>query len=86
VKKNRKIADTYRFNGNPYLHADSIHPVTMDDLEARIKAFEAKLADPDDPDDGRWTDRWLNRFRKEFHKKQEGRSLKQRERRVRRRP
>lgn len=85
MKKNRKKADTYRFNGHPYLHADSIHSVEMADLEARVKQFETKLADPDDPDDKKWTARWLERFRKEFDKKRAGRSLKQREKRDHRR-
>jgi hypothetical protein len=48
--KNRKKADTYRFNGNPYLHTGSIQSVEMVDLEGMVKQFEAKLADPDDPD------------------------------------
>jgi hypothetical protein len=77
MKKNRKKADTYRFNGNPYLHKGSIHSVTMADLELRIKEFEAKLADPNDPDDRKWTARWLSRFKKELDKKRKGRSLKQ---------
>jgi hypothetical protein len=79
MKKNRKNADTYRFNGNPFLHAHSIHSVELAELELRIRQFEAKLADPDDPDDKKWTERWLNRFRKELEKKRAGRSLKQRE-------
>lgn len=85
MKKNRKKADTYRFNGHPYFHSDSIHSIEMADLEARIKQFETKLADPDDPDDKKWTARWLKRFRKELDKKRAGRSLKQRERRDHRR-
>jgi len=76
---------TYRFNGNPYLHAGSIHSVEMAELESRVTQFEAKLADPDDPDDKKWTARWLERFRKELNKKQAGRSLKQREKRDQRR-
>lgn len=86
MKKNRKKADTYRFNGHPYLYAGSIHSVEMADLEARIRQFEAKLADPNDPDDKKWTARWLERFRKEFDKKRAGRSLKRREKRGHRRP
>jgi hypothetical protein len=85
MKKNRKKADTYRFNGHPYLHASSIHSVEMAELEAWVKQYEAKLADPDDPDDKKWTARWLDRFRKELEKKRAGRNLKQRERRERRR-
>ena len=84
MKKNRKKADTYRFNGNPYLHKGSIHSVTMVDLELRIKEFEAKLADPNDPDDRKWTARWLSRFRKELDEKRKGRGIKQRDQHVRR--
>jgi hypothetical protein len=85
MKKNRKKAETYRFNGHPHFHAGSVHSVEMAELEARVKQFEAKLDDPDDPDDKRWTARWLERFRKELDKKRAGRSLKQREKRPRRR-
>jgi hypothetical protein len=84
MKKSRKSAETYRFNGNPFLHAGSIHSVSMANLESRIKEFQAKLADPNDPDDKKWTARWLSRFQKELDKKREGRSLKQREKRDRR--
>jgi hypothetical protein len=83
MKKNRKKADTYRFNGSPYLHSGSIHSVTMADLELRIKELEAKLSDPNDPDDRKWTTRWLSRFRQELDKKRDGRGLKQRDKRVR---
>ncbi len=79
MKKNRKKADTYRFNGHPYFHAGSIHSVDSADLEFRINEFEGKLANPNDPDDKKWTARWLNRLRKELEKKQAGRNLKQRE-------
>lgn len=85
MKKNRKEADTYRFNGHPYFHADSIHSVEKTDLEARVKQFEDKLANPDDTDDKKWTARWLERFRKELDKKRAGRGLKQREKRDHRR-
>ena len=85
MKKNRKKADTYRFNGHPFLDAGSIHSVEIAELEARIKQFESKLADANDPDDKKWTARWLERFRKELDKKQARRSLKQREARDRRR-
>ncbi len=81
MKKNRKKADTYRFNGYPHLQAGSIHSVQMADLESFVKQFEVKLADPDDPDDKKWTARWLERFQKELDKKRAGRSLKQREQR-----
>jgi hypothetical protein len=85
MRKNRKRTDTYRFNAHPYFHAGSIHSVTMADLESRIERFEAKLADPYDPDDTRWTARWLSRFRKELVKKRSGRGLKQLDKRFRRR-
>jgi hypothetical protein len=85
VKKNRKKVDTYRFNGNPFLHAGSIHSVTMADLDLRIKEFEAKMADPKDPDDKKWTARWISRFQKELEKKRGGRGLKQRNKQVKRR-
>lgn len=83
--KNRKKADRYRFNGNPYFHAGSIVPIQITDLEAGIAGFEAKLADPADPDDKKWVARWLHRFRRELEKKQAGSRLKQRERRSDRR-
>jgi hypothetical protein len=79
MKKNRKNADTYRFNGNPSLHAHSIQSVTIPDLESRIEEFEAKLSDPDDPDDKKWTARWLKRFESELAKKRKGLALKERE-------
>jgi hypothetical protein len=68
MKRNRKKVETCRFNGHPRFHAGSVRPMMMADLEARIKHFEAKLADPEDPDDKRWTCRWLARFRKELKK------------------
>jgi hypothetical protein len=85
MKKNRKKTDTYRFNGNPFLHEGSIHSVSMARLEVLIKKFEAKLSDPHDPNDKKWTARWLSRFQKELDKKRTGRNLKQRDRLVRHR-
>jgi hypothetical protein len=80
MAKNRKKTDTYRFNGNPSLQARSIHPVTMAELELWIVDWEAKLADPNDPNDKKWTERWLKRFRMELAKKRRGRGMKQSER------
>jgi hypothetical protein len=85
MAKNRKKAETYRLNGYPHLDAGSIHSVKIPDLELRIKGFEAKLADPLDPDDKRWTAWWLGRFRRELDKKRAGLTLKRRERGDRRR-
>jgi hypothetical protein len=81
MKKNRKKAGTYRFNGHPLLHAGSIHSFEIADLEPRVEEYEAKLADLNDPDAKGWTARWLSRFRRELEKKRAGRELKQRERR-----
>lgn len=53
MKRNRKKVETYRFNGNPFLSADSIHSVKIADLESFIKEFEAKLANPKDADDNK---------------------------------
>jgi hypothetical protein len=72
VPKNRKKAETYRFNGYPHCDPGSIHSVEVGQLEARIKEFEAKLADPDDPDDKKWIARWLLRYVRERDKKFEG--------------
>ncbi len=85
MKKNRKKTDTFRFNGHPSFRAGSIRSVEMADLEVMVKQFEAKLADPNDPDDKKWTACWLDRFRKELEKKRTGRSLKQRGKRDHRR-
>lgn len=85
MKSNRKKTETYRFNGHPYFDARSIFSVKMADLEVLIEKFEAKLADPNDPDDKKWSSRWLERFRKELQKKRVGLSLKGRERRDHRR-
>jgi hypothetical protein len=80
MKKNRKKADAYRFNGHSSLHAGSIHSVTITDLESEIKKLEAKLADPNDPDDRNWTERWLKRYKRELAKKRKGMALKEHER------
>lgn len=80
MRKNRKKSETYRFNGNPFLHAGSIHSVEIADLARGIKELEAKLANPGDDDDRRWTARWLMRYRRELAKKRKGLALKQRER------
>ncbi|MCS7471623.1 hypothetical protein NZK35_33665 [Stieleria sp. ICT_E10.1] len=69
MSKNRKKSETYRFNGNPSLHSGSIESVDVKQLASMIEKFQAKLADPDDPDDKKWTERWLDRLRKEHQKK-----------------
>ncbi len=81
MKKNRKTADTYRFKGHPTLHAHSIHPVLVAELETRVEVLEAKLSDPNDPDDKKWTAGWLKRYTTELSKKRRGLALKERERR-----
>jgi hypothetical protein len=80
MRRDTKKADTYRFNGNPHLHSGSIRPVTITDLEARIRELEAKLANPADPDDKKWTEGWLDRYQAELAKKLDGLSLKTDER------
>ena len=87
MRKNRKKADTYRFNGHPFLHPKSIHSVDIEELQSRILQLKAKLKDRNDPDDKRWTARWLARYEKELAKKQKGLELKkQQSRRRARRP
>ena len=78
--KNRKRADTYRFNGHPFFNAKSIFSVETEKLEERIKRLEAKLADPNDLDDPRWTQYWLERYQQELKKKQKGKAFKEKER------
>jgi thiamine pyrophosphate-dependent acetolactate synthase large subunit-like protein len=74
MAKNRKKSETYRFNG-----VWGVTPVRADELREWITKFEAKLADPDDPDDQKWTRRWLARFKKELAKKEESRQRRQQE-------
>jgi hypothetical protein len=80
ARKNRKKADTYRFNGYPHLDPQSIHPVTICELQAQVAALSRKLADPSDADDKKWVTRWLNRYEAELAKKRKGLGLKRRER------
>src|SRR5262249_8460706 len=80
MKRNRKKTETCRFNGYPHKDSRSIHSVAIVDLESRSGWLEAKLADPNDADDKRWTQRWLDRHRAELAKKQQGLSLKTAER------
>jgi hypothetical protein len=86
VRKNRKKAERYRFNGHPSFCERSIHSFEVADLEEQVRRFESKLADPDDRDDRNWTSRWLLRYRRELEKKRTGRQLKRAERRRHRRP
>jgi hypothetical protein len=78
--RNRKKSESYRLNGYPHLDPLSIHSVEIADLESQIRQLEAKLADPDDPDDKRWTAWWLRRYESELAKKSKGLALKQSER------
>ena len=80
------MKNRYRINGHPFLQSASIQSVEIAELESLVRQFEAKLADPDDQDDKKWTARWLSRFRKELAKKEAGRDLKQHEQRATRRP
>jgi hypothetical protein len=79
VSGNRKAKETYRFNGNPFLHAHSIHSVEIPELKLRVEEFTRKLADPNDADDPKWTKRWLDRFQRELDKKTEAIEVKRRE-------
>ncbi len=79
MAKNRKKSETYRFNGNPSLHSGSIESVDVKQLASMIEQFEAKLTDPDDPDDKKWTQRWLDRLRRENERKIDSRERKQQE-------
>jgi hypothetical protein len=74
MKKNRKKAEKYRLNG-----LWGMKPVTIKELEQRIEKLRSKLADPDDPDDKRWTARWLQRHEQELLKKRRGQEHKQSE-------
>jgi hypothetical protein len=73
---NRKKTETYRFNGYPHSNPRSIHSVPVATLNSWITSYEAKLADPNDPDDKKWTARWLKRFTLERDKKLKGAVLK----------
>jgi len=82
MRKNRKQAATYRFNG-----LFGIKPVGIAELQALIGRFERKLADPADADDKPWVARWLLRFQRELAKKEAGlaeNQLQQNKRRRRR--
>ncbi len=74
---NRKKTETYRFNGYPHLNSKSTRSFDIAKLESIIAEFADKLSDPNDPDDRKWTQRWLTRFEKELKKKQDGLALKQ---------
>jgi hypothetical protein len=52
-------------------------PVKMNELKALIERFQRKLEDLNDPDDKKWTARWLRRFRQEVTKKERGLETKQ---------
>ena len=78
--RNREKIQSYRLNGYPHLDPSSIHSVAIADLKSQIRELEAKLADPDDPDDQRWTASWLRRYESELAKKSKGLALKQSDR------
>jgi hypothetical protein len=74
MRRNRKKADTYRFNG-----VWGMNSVGIAELETLIQRFRHKLTDPTDPDDKKWTVRWLRRFQREAAKKERGLEKKQRD-------
>jgi hypothetical protein len=65
MQKNRKKADTYRFNG-----LWAMQPVGIAELQSLIRTFSRKLADLEDADDKKRTARWLQRFQRELTKKE----------------
>ncbi len=75
MRKNRKKADTYRFNG-----LWGMRSVDIAELKSLIRTFQGKLADPSDPDDRKWISRWLQRFLRELEKKERSLQTKQRDR------
>ena len=79
MTRNRKTKETYRFNGSPFLHSGSIHSVEIAELKLRIEELARKLADPNDPDDAKWTKRWLDRYQTEIDKKTEALVANQRD-------
>ncbi len=72
MRRNRKTADTYRFNG-----VWGMNSVGIAELETLIHRFQHKLTDPNDLDDKKWTARWLRRFQREMAKKERGLEKKQ---------
>jgi hypothetical protein len=64
MKKNRKKAETYRFNG-----LWGMEPVRSDELRQLIRRFRNKLGNPFNPDARKWTARWLVRFQREYARK-----------------
>jgi len=74
MASNRKKSFGFRFNG---LH--EINTVQAEELQEWIDCFEAKLADPNDADDKKWTRRWIERFKKELAKKLDSQERRQRE-------
>lgn len=77
--KNRKKNEAYRFNGYTHLDEKSIRSFDISHLKSIIAKYTAKLSDPHDVDDEKWTRRWLSRFEKELNKKQNGLASKQQE-------
>ena len=81
MKKNRKKADTYRFNG-----VWGMKPIGTAELKILIEQFKSKLDDRNDRDDKKWTARWLKRFQLELAKKEKNLDQKQAVAAKRRRP
>jgi hypothetical protein len=66
--KNRKKADTYRFNG-----VWGMEPVLIEELERGVRYYRFKLRWRGDRDAKGWTARWLGRYERELEKKRRGR-------------
>ena len=65
MKKNRKQVERYRFNG-----VYGIDSVQCADLQVLIDEHAGKANDPNDFDEKKWVNRWLNRFQRELAKKE----------------
>jgi hypothetical protein len=77
--KNRKQADTYRFNG-----VWGMEPVLIEELERCVRYFRFKLRWRGDSDAKEWTARWLGRYERELEKKRRSRERRAEEQTKRR--